>query len=45
MTVGWDVDVLEMITDAKGAENLFRERMLRLVEMDIRVSQQHHLGL
>ena len=45
MTVGWDVGVLEEITDAKGAENLFREGMLRLAEMDIQVSQQHHIGL
>ena len=37
-TVGWDVDVLEKITDTKGDENLFREGMLRLVEMDIQVS-------
>ena len=36
---------LSKITNTKGAENLFREGMLRLVEMDIQVSQQHHIGL
>ena len=36
---------LSKITDTKGAENLSREGMLRLVEMDIQVSQQHHIGL
>ena len=44
-TMGWDVNVLKKITDTKGAENLFHEGMLRLVEMDIQVPQQHHIGL
>ena len=45
-TVGWDVDVLEKSTDAKGAENLFREGLLKLVEMDVQVfPAASHLSL
>ena len=45
MTMACDVDLLEKTTNIEETENLFCEGMLRLVEMDLQIPQQHHIGL
>ena len=45
MTVGFEVDMLEKITDTKRAENLFLEGMFRLVKLNIQVSSSFILVL
>ena len=45
MTVGFEVDMLEKITDTERAENLFLEGMFRLVKLNIQVSSSFILVL